>query len=285
MELSIENIAKYGLPVAFILFVLGVFFEANLRAVIEEHGWDKFLHRALRKLPLLKDYKATWLVMGLLAGGALVSWIWPALVPGGRAEISNDHTESGAKGQKATAEWVQPSYAITLCTDGPCIPVRLKPGPEYFKGFGLGTGGVEPLILNGISAVTTDRLRVFVDYSEYRSGWMEKARATIGEIKEPVKGRTEHLQLIYYQKDRPNAGQNALWWGEPSKEQPVVASTFSGSPLPAILVRARLAIVGPEGEQHYYFLLVRGGENIGTGVGVIQQHELGDWITEWESEK
>jgi hypothetical protein len=87
--------------------------------------------------------------------------------------------------------------SLALCTDGPCAPVRLKQGPEYVKEIGLGVGSEQPLMLQATSLVTVDRLRVAVDYSEYRSGWMFKTRAFIGEIKEPVKGKTERLQLIY----------------------------------------------------------------------------------------
>jgi hypothetical protein len=178
----------------------------------------------------------------------------------------------------------QSSSQVGLCSDGPCAPVRLKPNPEYLKGFGLGVGGPEPLMLTATPAITDDRLRVFVDYSEYRSGWMPKTRAFIGEIKEPVKGKTEKLQLIYYLANKPNAGTNKLWWGDPSQDHPVMASTFVGAPLPVVIVRARLAIVGPNGEQHYYFILLRGIDNVGTYVGVIPQHDTGDWIEKWEAD-
>ena len=88
MELSTENIIRYGLTLAVLFFILGVFLEANIRAVLEEHGWDKFLLRASRKVHLLKEYRVTWLAMGLLAGAALASWIAPAAISGGRAETS-----------------------------------------------------------------------------------------------------------------------------------------------------------------------------------------------------
>jgi hypothetical protein len=223
----------------------------------------------------------------LIGIAVLPIWIWPPLATERTAfnadEIASAVIKELAKSRQDQPVFV-PSVAITLCSDGPCAPVRLKPGPEYLKGIGLGVGGAEPLLLNGTFVVTTDRLRVFVDYSEYRSGWMEKTRAFIGEIKEPVKGQTERLPLIYYQKDRPNAGQNKLWWGEPSQEYPFTSSTFDGTPLPAIIVRARLAIVGSTGEQHYYFIVLRGADNVGQQVGVISQHEAGDWIGSWENE-
>lgn len=92
------------------------------------------------------------------------------------------------------------------------------------------------------------------------------------------------MQLIYYLAGKPNAGTNNLWWGDPSQNYPVTASTFVSSPLPAIIVRARIAIVGPNGEQHHYFTLLRGVENAGTNVGIIPEYDLGDWIGSWENE-
>jgi hypothetical protein len=170
-----------------------------------------------------------------------------------------------------------------ICTDGPCAPVHLKQAPEYFKEIGLGVGGPDPLTLLGTSVVTGERLLVAVDYSEYRSGWMPKERAFIGEIKEPLKGKREQLQLVYY-ASKESAGPNKLWWGTPSQNHPLSASTFNGSPIPAIIVRCRVAISGPKGEQHYYFILVRGGENIGTQIGIIPQYDAGDWIESWEKD-
>jgi hypothetical protein len=137
-------------------------------------------------------------------------------------------------------------------------------------------------MLQATPAATSERLRIFVDYSEYRSGWMPKRRAFIGEIKEPVKGKIERLQLIT-QATKENAGQNTLWWGDPFQNDPVTTPIYSSN-IPAILVRARLAIIGAGGEQHHYFMLVRGAENVGTYVGILPEHDSGDWIESWERE-
>lgn len=176
-----------------------------------------------------------------------------------------------------------PSSPSMLCTDGPCAPLHVKPGPKYLKSIGLGSVGAEPLSLFAIPAVTSDRLRIFVDYSEYRSGWMERTRAFIGELKEPVKDKAERLQLIY-SAIRPNGGQNNLWWGDPLQNHPLSSSTYNGDPLPAVLVRGRVVIVGANGEQHHYFVLVRAAGNVGTQVGIIPEHDSGDWIEDWEKE-
>jgi hypothetical protein len=182
---------------------------------------------------------------------------------------------------------VERQLAVTsLCSDGPCAPVRMKPGPEYLKEIGLGTGGAEPLVLQATPVITGGRLQIAVDYSEYRSGWMPKTRAVVGDIREPLKGKIERVQLIYVAV-RPNGGVNNLWWGDPSQGHPVTASTiYDGSPMPASVVRGRLAIIGPSGEQHHYFILIREalGAVAGTQVGIIPQHDSGDWIDSWEAD-
>jgi hypothetical protein len=167
-----------------------------------------------------------------------------------------------------------------LCTNGPCAPINRKPGPVYLKEIGLGTLP-DVLTLQGAAAVTDERLRVFVDYSEYRNGWMPKSRAFIGEIKEPVKGKIERLQLVY-PGTRPDGGTINLWWGNPSENHAVSQPYNPG--IPAIIVRGRIAILGSKGEQHYYFMLVREAETKGPYVGVIHEHDLGDWIGVWEDE-
>jgi hypothetical protein len=183
----------------------------------------------------------------------------------------------------AASQVSAPQQPGVLCWDGPCPPTHLKPGPKYLKEIGIGAGPAgEPLFIGGTSVVTADRLRVYVDFSEYRSGWMPKARAFIGEIKEPVKGKIERLQLIYYAV-KENAGGNNLWWGNPSQNSALTIPLYP-STTPAIIVRARVAIIGPSGEQHYYFMLVRGAENKGTDVGVLPEHDSGDWIESWENE-
>src|SRR5712692_4092192 len=91
-----------------------------------------------------------------------------------------------------------------------------KPRPEYLKNISFGIDeGDRPSMVGAISAITTDRLRVSVDYSLYRNGWMQIIRAPIGEIKEPVKGQRVGIALITTAANRPGAGSNDLWWGDP----------------------------------------------------------------------
>jgi len=230
--------------------------------------------------PLIRKRWASQRISASVSNAALDARTWIAVLIGGFLYVAAPGMYHRATAPVASAPPF--SSSSVLCSDGPCAPVHLKPAPQYLKEIGLGTGS-EPLSLGATSVVTAERLRVFVDYSEYRSGWMPKARAFIGELKEPVKGKTERLQLIY-SAVKANGGTNNLWWGDPSQNHDVSASTFNGSPLPAIIVRGRVAIIGSSGEQHYYFILVRGAENIGTQVGVIPEYESGDWIESWEKD-
>jgi hypothetical protein len=230
-----------------------------------------------------KWWTATILILLLVAGAypLIEKHGWPRVVS---SAPSADEIAAAVVRALPKSE---PSLSVnssnqTLCFDGPCAPSHKKPGPEYLKQIGLGIGSPEPLSLQAISAVTTDRLRVFIDYSEYRSGWMPRARAFIGEFKEPVKGSSERLQLIYSAK-KDNAGENTLWWGEPSQNNAVTTPTYS-STIPAFIVRARVVVIAPSGEQHYYFMLVRGADNVGTYVGVIPEYDSGDWISQWEQD-
>jgi hypothetical protein len=206
---------------------------------------------------------------------------WPNIVSSSLSadEIATAVVKALPKSE-ATSSAGQSSSSM-LCYDGPCPPTHRKPGPQYLKEIGLGPNP-ELLSLGGTSVLTAERLRVFVDYSEYRSGWMPRTRAFIGELKEPVKGNLERMQLIY-SAAKENGGMNNLWWGDPSYNHAVTTPIYS-TLIPAIIVRARIAIIGQDGEQHYYFMVVRAGENTGTYVGVIPEHDVGDWIESWEKE-
>jgi hypothetical protein len=138
--------------------------------------------------------------------------------------------------------------------------------------------------LNATAAVTSDRLRVFVDYSEYNSGWTPKVRAFIGEIKEPVKGQVSRLQLITV-ATQPNGGTNNLWWGNPSDFHAVSNATIN-SLMPATIIHGRVVIIGKgEAEQRYYFTLLRAAEKpTSYKIGVLPDYESGDWIETWEKD-
>ena len=66
---------------------------------------------------------------------------------------------------------------LTLAPDPPP-----RPNPQFLKNiaFGVDDGPSMPTRFGATSTVTVERLRVFVDYSSYRNGWMPKIRAPIG---------------------------------------------------------------------------------------------------------
>jgi hypothetical protein len=148
----------------------------------------------------------------------------------------------------------------------------------------IGTDDQMPLALGGTSAITTVRLRVFVDYASHRSGWMSRVRAPIGEIKDPVKGQYVRIQLIY-RATRPNGGTNQLWWGDNSNFHPVNGP--ESNPIwPVAATRGRVVIVGPTAsEQYIYFELMRANPDPGKyEFSLFQGRDVGDWIAQWEAD-
>src|SRR5262249_36779526 len=128
------------------------------------------------------------------------------------------------------------------------ISARPRSMPEYLKNIAFGGDyGDQPTIIEAVPALTTRRLSVYVCYSYYKYGWMQKIRAPIGDIKEPVAGVHIRLPIINYGL-RPNGGTNDVWWGDPTLRYSIPPPD-STDLLPAMPVRARLVIVGPSGEE------------------------------------
>jgi hypothetical protein len=157
-------------------------------------------------------------------------------------------------------------------------------GPEYLKNIVFGIDeriADKPSMLGATSALTVDRLRVFVDYTLYKNGWMtNKIRVKIGEIKEPVAGQNISLPFIY-EVVRPSV-QN-LFWGDPNLNQYIYPPDLIDL-IPIVPYRARLAIIGPSGqEQHYYFEMFR-FENDQVRRFAILHEQPRDWMDEWEKE-
>jgi hypothetical protein len=162
---------------------------------------------------------------------------------------------------------------------------KSKPHIEYLKNATLGIGtdiSQTPLVLGGTSAITTERLRVFVDYSSHRSGWMARVRAPIGEIRDPVEGIFVRIQLIY-RGTRPNGGINDLWWGDNANSHPVNTPEYN-TVFPIAATRGRVVIIGPSGgEQYVYFELMRGKETNLPQFIVLQGRDVADRIAQWEA--
>jgi hypothetical protein len=182
-----------------------------------------------------------------------------------------------ATGVNETAET---SIAPRTASTEPSLAKR----PEYLKNISFGGDYGNPsTIIEAIPTITTDRLRVYIDYSYYKAGWMQKVRAPIGEIKEPVAGVHVSLPIINYGQ-RPNGGGNDVWWGDPDLRYSISPPDLTDL-LPATPFRARLVIVGPSGaEQHVYFMLIRvAKEPPVRGFGILREQNS-DWKAEWEQE-
>jgi hypothetical protein len=167
-------------------------------------------------------------------------------------------------------------------TQSASLPVK----EEFFKNatITLGIGDEIPIAFGGTSTLTTERLRVFVDYSMYRSGWMSRVRVAIGEIKDPVKGQFVRIQLAY-KGTKPNGGNLDLWWGSnPAPAHPIQTPIYANEPVAT--VRGRVAMVGPDNKEQYtYFELMRApNENGQFRILILQGRAVDDWISKWEAD-
>jgi hypothetical protein len=145
----------------------------------------------------------------------------------------------------------------------------------------------EPLIFLGTPTLTTDRLRVVVEYSIYRNGWMSRVRFEVDPIKEPIKGQRVKVPVAHV-GTKQNGGMEDLWWGT----DPHSANLVTNNPIyasgPASLTRGRVVIIGPNNKEQnaVYFEIVR-APNDATGnlkFMVLQGREVGDWISDWEKD-
>jgi hypothetical protein len=69
---------QVGLGVVVLGFVLNVLFESNVRTLIEHHGWDTILTRAVSKV---RERHTFWFAFGVVLGATAMAWILPALEP------------------------------------------------------------------------------------------------------------------------------------------------------------------------------------------------------------
>jgi len=79
---SVGEVVRVGSLAAVAFFVLNVFFESNVRALLERHGWDQFLSRWVEKLPqLLRDRRSFWCAFGVAVGVTGMAWIPQIALP------------------------------------------------------------------------------------------------------------------------------------------------------------------------------------------------------------
>ena len=185
-------------------------------------------------------------------------------------------------GLRASASQEEPNKAAPAQSVSPTREEFLK-NATVIIGFGADQ---PPIAFGGTSTLTTERLRVFVDYSIYRSGWMMRVRLPIGEIKDPVKGEYVRIPLAY-RGSKPNGGAEDVWWGsDPSPSHPVSNPVFGQ--IPVSLTRGRIVVIGPSNkEQYVYFELLRVANDPTNGefrFMILQGRDVYDWIAHWEAE-
>jgi hypothetical protein len=211
-------------------------------------GWEEWRWERLHGMWWL------WVIFGLSGGVALALWLIPLLGP----------PPGESRATKATVTYLN---GIEL----------LPPYSQLDK----------PLSFRGTVAITVTKLRVFIDYSLYQEKWQPVRRVAIGEFKEPFRNQQVEMQIVYKAR---RAGINDprldLWIGDPSSVSDaswLPPANTDGGGIPPI-ERARLAIIGPSGEeQHYYFTLLRTmplpGVNWSLFVFPETEHS---WVSDWE---
>ena len=122
-----------------------------------------------------------------------------------------------------------------------------KPRPEFVHVNDFGFDTESPLILSAVVALTTDRIRIYVDVLSPQSFSTQPgpSRTYIGEVRDAVKSKSFSMPLVL--KGPLNFYKSEYYWGDPKENNPVTA-----------LNRLRLVVIGQSGEeQHYYFEALR----------------------------
>jgi hypothetical protein len=148
------------------------------------------------------------------------------------------------------------------------------------------TDAKHPLMFLGTPTMTTDRLRVVVEYSLYRVGWMSPVRFELDQVKEPIKGKRFTLPMAHA-GTKQNGGLEDLWWGtDPRSDNLVTNNPVYENNSAAALTRGRIVIIGPDNKEQnaLYFEIVRGLNDQGGNIRfrVLHGPEVADWISEWE---
>jgi hypothetical protein len=145
----------------------------------------------------------------------------------------------------------------------------------------------EPLMFLGTPILTTDRLRVLVEYSLYRNGWMSRVRFEVDPIKEPVKGQRVKVPLAHI-GGKPNGGAEDLWWGTDPSSANLVINNPVYSSHSVSLTRGRIVIIGTNNKEQnaVYFEIARAPNDASGNIKfmVLQGREVGDWVSDWEKD-
>lgn len=145
-----------------------------------------------------------------------------------------------------------------------------------------------PLTFWGTPLITVDKLRVFVDHKEYFGGrWTPNiTRAEIGDLRDVVKGTYREIALVHEANSGP---LKALRWGPPTLNQdiPMPQEITSGSfgVMPAIPIRMRVVIIGPDNKEQYFYtemLELTDNPNNQRFI-IIHDDQRPAWAMAWES--
>lgn len=142
-----------------------------------------------------------------------------------------------------------------------------------------------PLVFLGTPTQTTDRLRLLVEYSLYRNGWMSPVRFEIYPIKEPVKGQRVKVTVARI-GTKQNGGMEDLWWGTDPSSDNLVANNPVYAGGAATLTRGRIVVIGADNKEQnaLYFQIVRAtnDEKGNPRFTILQGRDVTDWISDWE---
>jgi hypothetical protein len=153
--------------------------------------------------------------------------------------------------------------------------------PIYMTNLSIGYSNREadPIIAVGVYAITTERLRVFVDYAANffdNQPMLPSGRVPIATLVDPVKGRDTEIALV---RKEHVQGIGDYWWGDPALRRQFPGENHA----PFYTVFGRLVIVGPDnGEQHYCFRVAWLMDTTPKRQFFISQSDIADWKKGWE---
>jgi len=155
--------------------------------------------------------------------------------------------------------------------------------PIYLAGLALWVGQLDqiPLYLVAKTAVTAERLRVFIDYEKKNPGqhrtqhssWLGRGRVEIADLSDIVKDRDIRVPLVTTVKGL-NDDALPVFGTEPGVNNKNSVGKYT--------VRGRVVVLGHGGdEQHYYFILL---QTNGTPPFILVQGEDLYFTSDWEVE-
>jgi hypothetical protein len=175
--------------------------------------------------------------------------------------------------------WIYPPQVPVVWTATPQPPPS-STAPVYMTNLSVGFSNREadPIVAVGMYTITTERLRVFVDYSTNffdNQPTPPTGRTPIATVADPVKGRDTEIALV---RKEHVQGIGDYWWGDPTSRRPFPGENHG----PFYTVFSRLVIVGPDnGEQHYCFRIAW-LMDVPKRQFYVSQSDIADWKKGWD---